>query len=191
MGEHFDNNGQSSNVFRVILGIAIILIGVGILNQFFGLKQPNFKFNFSKHTQNKTIENKKSNTDFEEPDITLKSLKFLEGGYHAPKENEIVYSTNFIKSKTRYVWWKLLYKNNNYKVEDTDIPLKLKWYGPDGKTITEDDITLNVNENWDVAWYTSGWGWDTPGHWETGKYVVVLYYKGNVFASSSYTVENK
>ena len=189
MAEYSNNNGQGSNIFRVVAGIAIILIGIGVLNQFFGLKYPEFKFNLLKNFQNKT-ETKSTEINIEEPDITLKSLKFFEAGYHAPKESEITYKIIFQKNTTRYIWWKLLYKNNNYKIEDTDIPLKLKWYDPEGNTITVDDIKLNVKQDWDTAWYISGWGWDKPGHWKPGKYTVMLYYKGNLFASNSYTIEN-
>lgn len=187
-----NGNGQGSNVVRIIVGISVILIGIAVFNTFIGNKYPNLKFDIFKYSENKNkLKSKTDSTKIEEPDVKFKSLKFFEAGYHAPKDDGIVYREIFKKSKTRYVWWKLLYKNSNYKIEDTDIALKLKWYGPDGNTITVDDITLNVKQDWDIAWYTSGWGWDNPGRWKPGKYVVMLYYKGNLFASNSYTIENE
>ena len=201
------DGGQGGNLFRIIIGIVLLAVGFGIFTAFYGFKL-DLGFDFSdikdlfteekKETTRVKPQNKeiavvgpktKKAKKIPLKDITLITFKFFEAGYHVPDQKDIVYTKTFLKENTRYVWWKLRYKNNNYNIKKVNIPLKMRWYNPKGKLYTKDDITLNAKENWKKGWYIWGWGWDKPGSWKRGKYTVKLYYKNILFASNSYIVK--
>jgi len=121
-------------------------------------------------------------------DVLVSDLLFFESGGALPDYGDRVYDTIFPRSTTRYIAWEL---NLDYPEpgEQVDFEVYAIWYGPDGQIMTEqvmDEAFLGAD--WTSSAHAMGFGWDEPGEWDAGEYVVELYVEDQQMAAADFEI---
>lgn len=84
------------------------------------------------------------------------------------------YKNVFLKSETQRVSWEICLSmlNDSQKV---DFPLSALYHKADSTLFLHNDYTQSIEAKWATSSHTGGWGWDTKGNWEPGKYFIQFY----------------
>ncbi len=113
-------------------------------------------------------------TLFSQEGIIFKKIKFFEAGYESPKEN-VVYANDFSKENSRYIWTRVFVDNLLYQKSDQSHIVLFKYFDPFDSLIAEFTSTMNIKKEWKDAYTSRGWGWQEPGNWREGVYLVEVY----------------
>ncbi|MCX7834048.1 MAG: hypothetical protein N2490_07550 [Ignavibacteria bacterium] len=106
--------------------------------------------------------------------IIFKKIELFEAGYESPKE-DVVYSTDFSKEKSRYIWTRVFVKNLLYKQSDQTHIILYKYYNSTDSLIAEFTSKFNIKKEMEEVYTSRGWGYEEPGWWEEGIYSVEVY----------------
>lgn len=107
----------------------------------------------------------------------LKTIKLYEAGKEIPAVKARSYATQFTR-QARLIYVEISYKNNNYKIADSTLPVTLQYYGPSGQLLTELKATAQPKKDWASAIYTRGWGPAEGAAWQAGTYTVKVILDG-------------
>ncbi|MFQ6069998.1 MAG: hypothetical protein ACE5LC_05665 [Candidatus Aminicenantales bacterium] len=121
-------------------------------------------------------------------DLEVVSIRFFEGGYASPRQEERVYASFFPQGATRYVNYEIYIKNPYYQIKDYTYRIKAKYLKPDDTMMGEPEFVYTVPSDWDYGYLWQGFGWREPGNWETGTYVVEVFVEGKSIALSQFTI---
>lgn len=124
---------------------------------------------------------------FSQEGIIFKEIKFFEAGYESPKEN-VTYSTDFSKEKTRYIWTRVFLKNLLYKKSDQSHTVLFKYYDYYDSLIAEFTTTINIKKELEEPYTSRGWGWQEPGNWKEGIYLVEVYIDDNFVGDKQFLI---
>jgi serine/threonine protein kinase len=120
-----------------------------------------------------------------EADVT--DLRLFESGYEQTPRDEREYDNEFAKSETRYIYYELNIEYPEHK-QDMDFTVEIIYYGPDGSVFSEFTANHTIEASWTSSWHSKGWGWDDPGKWDPGIYLVDLYVEGELIASDFFDI---
>ena len=112
---------------------------------------------------------------------------FFESGVGVPPVEEREYAVRLPKSTSRYINYEL---NLEYPAPEQriDFVIQAVWYDPDGEIFGEDSMDGYIESDWTSSTHAWGRGWEEPGEWDVGKYVVDLYVGGASLASGSFEI---
>jgi len=114
-------------------------------------------------------------------------LRFFEGGDDGVPYGEREYDHQFPKATTRSVWWEL-----DLSYPETQAPVTFEieavYYKPDGSEDGHYTDEFHIKAGWSGSVHTSGWGWDEPGKWDPGPYLVEMYVEGDLVASDTFEI---
>ncbi|NOX32842.1 MAG: hypothetical protein GXP56_03765 [Deltaproteobacteria bacterium] len=121
----------------------------------------------------------------------LTEIRFYETGSEDVKRSERKYTTSFFKDTARYINAEVNFKNLAYKKQAHNHKITRKWFNPDGSLRGKIDGTINVKSDWATFLEKSAWGWDTPGNWPLGEYLVEIYVDDVKIGEKKYKVIDK
>lgn len=116
------------------------------------------------------------------------NVRFFEETNKIPPPKDRKYATEFAVATSRFIFIEVSFKHHRYKKSESEIPLIIEYYNPEGKRIAELKRMVKIKKQWATASYATGWGKTTPGGWETGKYSVKLYLEGQPVGEYNFTV---
>ncbi len=119
--------------------------------------------------------------------LTCASLQFFEAGLEGPTGEERAYVTRFPKGTTRCVWFTVTCHNANRQADRT-YRIGYRYYFPNGQLMAEYHKDWLIKARWGECWWSYACGYEEPGQWEEGSYLVVILLEGAVFASGSFTI---
>lgn len=114
-------------------------------------------------------------------------LKFYEASLDGVPFEARTYSGSYEKQSTRYICFEL---SLEYPAPGAmvDIPLTIQYLRSDGSVYGQWNTTFQLQADWTYSWHSSGWGSNTKGNWEPGKYTVKISDSARQIASGSFTV---
>ena len=115
-------------------------------------------------------------------------LRFYESGRGVLPANQRQYSTRFSKGGARFINWEIglnLEKPLGYR---KDFVVHAAYYRPDGSLLAEQDNPGWIESTWKSWSNYMGWGWENPGNWKPGKYIVVLSISGQTVAREFFEI---
>lgn len=117
----------------------------------------------------------------------VESIKFYKGDQIYVDYEERDYIKHFRNSDTDYVYGSIVL---NYPAPGrrVDIPLKVVYIKPNGDFDGKYNCEAYAEPNWVRSYHPFGLGSATFGTWETGRYQVEVYYKGDLIATEEFTV---
>jgi len=115
------------------------------------------------------------------------ALNFFESGFNTPNKDQRGYSTQFMKTNSRYINWEL---NLEFPAPGRriDFDIIAVWYNPDGSVMARQTKASYIEANWTNSYHNFGRGWKEPGNWAPGTYRVDLLVNNQKIASGSYTI---
>ncbi len=116
---------------------------------------------------------------------TYQSIKFFEEGSNVETRE---FQDVFDKSKTRYIYAQVNFKNHKFELSEWTTDFKIKYYHPDGSLWADLSSKVNVQTDWDPAFAYAGWGWADYGKWTTGIYSVEVWDGNNKLGEDYFTV---
>jgi hypothetical protein len=122
--------------------------------------------------------------------IIATTVKFFEGGNNAPIKTNRVYSSQFNKSTSRFIYWELSVKSQLLK-QDQILNLKFEYYDSSGKYYgggSNDKGMFIIKANTDTSEFFWSSGWDTQGNWAPGKYNAYIYINDVKVSSSQFEI---
>ena len=108
----------------------------------------------------------------------VKQIRFFESGRDIPPAKERKYSEQF-SSQSRFIITEITYKNNNYQVQDSEIPITVHVLDAAGQLVVEKKGMARPKKDWASATYIISAGDPQPGWWKAGKYTVRVSFNGN------------
>ena len=118
---------------------------------------------------------------------SVTELRFFESGDDLLPYEEREYSHRFPMATTRYVYWELHLSYPESK-EPMTFETEAVYYKPDGTEMGRFTEESHTEAGWSSSWHTSGWGWDEPGKWPLGTYLVELYIERDLVASDTFEI---
>jgi hypothetical protein len=118
----------------------------------------------------------------------IQKVRFFEAGKEVPALKDRDYDDAFDR-KARHIYCEVVYKNNGYKVADSEFPVVVQAYNAAGKMIGERKGTLKPRKEWATANFTANWGNDDPGFWQPGRYTVKIAFEGVQVGEYGFRVE--
>lgn len=109
--------------------------------------------------------------------IEIQQVRFFEAGKDIPAIKDRVYKSQFTK-EARHIYCEVTYKNNNYKVADSEVSVVVQAYNASERMIGERKGVLRPRKEWATANFTANWGNDEPGYWQPGRYKVKIALEG-------------
>jgi len=118
---------------------------------------------------------------------TIEGLKAYEGPKEGVASDQRLYSQKFLQQSSRYIWWEL---SLTYQAQgqETEIPIVVRYYSPDGSLFLEYNSTLTIQPDWTASSHWSGVGYIEPGRWSQGKYTIKLFEGTTQIAASSFSI---
>ena len=117
----------------------------------------------------------------------LKNIKLYEAGKEIPAVKARSYNTQFSR-QARLIYVEISYKNNNYKISDSVLPVTLQYYGPSGQMLAELKATAQPKKDWASAIYTRGWGPAEGTPWQAGTYIVKVILEGEAAGETKFEI---
>ena len=117
----------------------------------------------------------------------LKNIKLYEAGKEIPAVKARSYSAQFSR-QARLVYVEISYKNNNYKISDSVLPVTIQYYGPSGQILAELKATAQPKKDWASAIYTRGWGPPEGTPWQAGTYIVKVILDGETAGETKFDI---
>ena len=117
----------------------------------------------------------------------LKTIKFYEAGKEIPAVKVRSYATQFTR-QARLIYVEISYKNNNYKIADSTLPVTLQYYDPSGQLLAELKATAQPKKDWASAIYTRGWGPAEGAPWQAGTYTVKVILDGETVGEAKFDI---
>lgn len=117
--------------------------------------------------------------------VRVSSLKFFEGGYDA--DDPGAYATEFPKSKTRYIYWKL---DMEFPPPERTINggLEAFWYDDRG-LMWKDSMQIRIEADWDHSSHWQAYPVENAEFsWDEGKYSVDVYAGGHKLSSGAFEI---
>jgi hypothetical protein len=106
----------------------------------------------------------------------IKSIRLFEADANIPLVGARKYQTEFSRQSKR-IFVEVLYRNLNFRVVDTTMPLVIQYYGPSGTLLQEIVSTTSPKKEFESAITSLGWRpEDNP--WQNGRYVVKVTLDG-------------
>ncbi len=127
------------------------------------------------------------NNDLISNGIIVKELKFFEAGAQAPERDQRQFSETFSKENARYLYFQLRLGHPNL-TERIDFTLTCRYLDPDGNLFGEFESDSYILESWDGSYHYNGYGWSSPGNWETGTYTVQILQVSTELASGTFSI---
>ncbi|MCX6173551.1 MAG: hypothetical protein NTZ27_02220 [Ignavibacteriales bacterium] len=118
----------------------------------------------------------------------FESIKTYEGGRDDINREARVYENSYNQISTRYIRCEVALKNNLYGTQSQTHKAKWNYYKPDGSLFGTVSDDWTIESSWETTWFSRGWGWDEPGNWENGKYLIEFYLDDNYIASISFFI---
>ena len=118
----------------------------------------------------------------------VKQVRFFETGKVIPVPKDRKYSERF-SEQARYIYTEVTYKNNNYKVQDTEIPITAQYLDAAGKVIAEKKGVARPKKEWAGALYIMSAGQEQPGKWVKGQYSVKIFIDEEFIGDYTFSVE--
>ena len=117
----------------------------------------------------------------------VESLNFFEGPSGGIPLAERTYSKSYEKQSTRFLWFEL---NLKYPATGAvvDIPLTIQYLRADGSVYAQWNITSQIQPTWTRSWHSSGWGSNTSGNFEPGKFTVRISDSARQIATGSFSI---
>jgi len=103
------------------------------------------------------------------------TVKLFQTGYEALPQSERFYTTHFLKSTTKYIFYEAIVRNNLYYVKSNNVKVYAEFYKSDGSIMGDPVLEYTIPSDWETAYLWHGWGWNEPGNWDPGRYKLVLY----------------
>jgi hypothetical protein len=116
---------------------------------------------------------------------TYQSIKFFEEGSNVEIRE---FQDVFDKSKTRYIYAQVNFKNHKFDLSEWTTDFKFKFYHPDGSLWADLSSKVNIQIDWDPSFAYAGWGWADYGKWTTGIYRVEVWDDNNKLGEDNFTV---
>ena len=120
----------------------------------------------------------------------FEEVSLFEGGYDPPEESKRVYSTNFPKSSTRYIWGEVVLKNLLYNKREHEHEIMCRFYDADGNIWGDVSANILIEPGLEYVWVPQGLGWSEAGYWPGGTYEVHVLVDGKVVGKKEFTVFN-
>lgn len=118
----------------------------------------------------------------------IQQVRFFEAGKDVPALKDRSYASRFNK-QARHIYCEVVYKNNNYKVADSEFSAVIQAYNAAGQLIGERKGVLRPRKEWATANFTANWGNDEPGYWQAGRYTVKIILEGQPAGEYTFRVE--
>ena len=105
---------------------------------------------------------------------TIEGIKTHEGPREGVASGQRVYSQKFLQQSSRYIWCEL---SLTYQAQgqETEIPIVVQYYSPDGSLFYEFDSTLTIQPDWTASSHGYGVGYTEPGWPSQGKYTIKIF----------------
>lgn len=173
-----------------VLLVCILFVGIGavlvrnVYLQAQNLDDPgktawSFEFSFSaddlKNLLPGETKPKKETTD-QDKTFELKRIRVFAGGPKIPAAKDRLYQDKFSQPETQYVYVEINYRNAFYKQSDSELPIKVQYYAPDGRLLGENQRTAHPQKDWESALFIDKWGYEQPGQWQPGMYKAKVYF---------------
>lgn len=126
----------------------------------------------------------------QESDIKFEDLKVYSRGYNEIDRSEREYKSEFLKSKTSYIALELIVTNELYEKYDEAYKVTFMFYKPDNNLLCDFSVEFNVKSDWYTSWRTVSWGWNNPGNWVGGEYIVNVFVDGYYFGETTFEIIN-
>lgn len=166
----------------LILGIGAVLVR-NVYMQVQNLDDPgkaawSFELSFSTDNLKELLpEQIKPKSETPNPDKTheLKRIRVFAGGPKIPAQKDRLYQDKFSRD-IQYVYVEINYRNAFYKQSDSELPVKVQYYAPDGRLMGENQRTAHPQKDWESALFIDKWGYEQPGQWQPGIYTAKVYF---------------
>ncbi len=109
----------------------------------------------------------------------IKSIKLFEADANIPLVGARKYQTEFSRQSKR-IFVEVLYRNLNFRVADTTLPLVIQYYGPSGALLQEIVSTSSPKKEIESAITSLGWRPEEGAAWKSGRYIVKVTLDGVV-----------
>jgi len=117
-------------------------------------------------------------------------LRFFEAGHDVPSMENRQFSSAFLKSSSRYIFYQLSLEHLA-PAERLDFTLTIRYYKPDGSLFGEFNQNSYIDRGWTQSHHYSGFGWPDPGNWETGQYTVKVFENEKELATGSFVIQDR
>jgi SpoVK/Ycf46/Vps4 family AAA+-type ATPase len=118
---------------------------------------------------------------FENPYMSLQTIKLYEGPYDDQIEEERIYYKKFSTEETRYIYVEMVFKNLNIN-RNWQCELFIKFYN-DARELKGQVIRLNrVDRKNETFTLTAGWGSNSKGSWRPDLYSVEIVFFDHLIA---------
>jgi len=121
-------------------------------------------------------------TPIVEPDVRL----FTRPAAAPPDRRD--YARQFPMSTTGRIGWELRFRNNLYRLVDTDDTLVVRWLDPTGRTLTVDRHTFSCKASWFQMRLWGRFGYDEAGRWMPGRYRVRFFHGSRLLTEAAFRV---
>ena len=114
-------------------------------------------------------------------------LRFFEKPRGALPRDQRVYAQEFEKATTRYIVWEL---NLDFPEHGREVKFQIEavFYHENGSVFARPTYDTGIKEGWHGSLHTRSWGWEKPGRWPLGFYLVELYIDEELVASGRFAV---
>ena len=114
-------------------------------------------------------------------------LLFFESGYDGIEYDQRVYDTRFDHKTARFINWELSLERER---EGTYVAFTIKaiYYNPDGSVFAEQTFDTYFDTSWKSSHHSMGYGWEEPGNYPLGTYLVEIYIADQMVISDSFTI---
>lgn len=102
---------------------------------------------------------------YDNPRLTMNEVKIFSAGAVPPELKDRKYSTVFSSHQARRVYFEIRLAKMNMSVYTT---LNYKITKSNGEIFANYSVPIRFRSGDDRCW--TGFGWDTPGHWQQGRY---------------------
>lgn len=114
-------------------------------------------------------------------------VNFYEGDKNGVPYEKREYRERFAGSDSRFIYWELNLKHPA-PGQRLDFAVDAVWYGPDGSEFVRQTLNTYMEGTWTNSYHPFGQGWDEPGKWRPGSYIVELFYKGQKIAINAFEI---
>lgn len=120
--------------------------------------------------------------------VEFKSLRFFEAPFEVPDFEDRVYSSEFSRVASRYVYSEIEVRNLRQGQGPNTVTVKYRYYKPDGSMFCDMDMTHTIPSEHREYYLWKGWGWPDPGNWEPGRYRVEISINGQYVGQNFFTI---
>lgn len=97
------------------------------------------------------------------------------------------YSDSFEQSEAMVIHCEFDFDHPDLE-NDKSMVMEATYFGPDGDMFGRAIIEPTIEKGWASSNWVVGYGWDLPGKWEAGEYLVEIQVDGYQIASKSFTI---